>query len=401
MEHMNSQDQKLTLGVVPEKMRAYVIDCKEHGEPIDSFKERLVDVPKLGPNDVLIRVKAAGVNYNGVWAAMGKPLSPSLFHGKDFHIAGSDAAGIVWKIGEAVDRGSLSFKEGDEVIIHCGQYCGNCRQCNGGNPMLCPHQKIWGYETPYGSFADFTIVRPYQVLSKPAHLSWAEASSYMLVLGTVWRMLYGHPPHVLKPSQNILVWGGAGGLGSMAIQVINNAKANAIAVVSSEERGKFCLEIGAKAYINRNNFNCWGVMPKVGTEEYLAYLAQAKKFRKAIWAVIGVGNDLDMVIEHVGEQTFPLSCYLVKNGGMVVYCGATTGFNLTMDAAYGWMHQKRIQGSHFASTLEAFEANEAVKAGWVKPTLSRAFKWKELPMAHQLMMENKNPSGCMAVVLDE
>ncbi|HVV69180.1 MAG TPA: crotonyl-CoA carboxylase/reductase [Patescibacteria group bacterium] len=382
---------------IPAQMLAYVLRPAHHGEPINAFKEERVDLPPLGANEVLIKVMAAGINYNGVWAALGSPYSPTFFHGKNFHIAGSDASGIVWKIGEALDKKTLHFKEGDHIVLHCGQYCGHCVQCNGGDPMLCPYQKIWGYETPYGSFAEFTVVKPYQILPKPKELSWAEAASYTLVLATAWRMLLGHYPHTLRSSQNVLIWGASGGIGTMAIQIVKNANANPIAVVSSEERGQFCLQIGAKSFINRNNFDCWGIMPNVGSSDYLTYMSKVKKFKKAIWDIIGTGNEIDIVIEHVGEKTFPVSCYIAKKGGLVVYCGATSGFNLSMDAAYGWMHQKRIQGSHFASTLEAFSANELVCQGKIKPYLGKVYKWQDLPLAHQLMKDNQQLSGCMAV----
>lgn len=385
--------------VVPKKMYAYVIRPERHGNPISAFQQEVIDVPEVEANEVLIKVCAAGINYNGVWAALGKPYSPTSYHGKNFHIAGSDASGIVWKIGSAVNKNVLSYTEGDAVVLHCGQSCGMCDQCNGGDPTLCLHQKIWGYETPFGSFAQFTVVKPYQILPKPRHLNWAESAGYILVLATSWRMLYGHYPHVLKPFQNVLVWGGAGGLGMMAIQIIKNAGANAIAIVSSEERGKFCLELGAKGYINRNQFDCWRTMPQVGTQGYTDYLAQVRKLRKAIWGITGASNDVDIVFEHVGEKTFPASCYLVKKGGMVVYCGATSGFNLSMDASYGWMHQKRIQGSHFANFREVFEANKAVCLEKIRPILGKVFSWEDLPYAHKLMQENSLPPGLSVVQL--
>ena len=400
MKDLYSTGESIPPYHVPSRMYAYVIHPDQHGVPLNAFKEEIIETPHLHDNEVLIRVKSAGVNYNGVWAALGQPLSPTVFHGHPFHIAGSDAAGIVWKIGQKVDRSKFPHKEGDEVILHCGQYCNQCEECLNGDPMLCDNQKIWGYETPFGSFAQFTAVKPYQILPKPANLSWAEAASYMLVLATAWRMLYGHAPHALKPEQNVLVWGGAGGIGSMAIQIIRNAGANPIAVVSSEERGKLCLELGAKGYINRHNFDCWGIPPKVNTPEYFTYLERVRKFGKAVWEIIGDKESPDIVIEHVGERTFAVSCYLAKKGGMVVYCGATSGFNLFMNAAYGWMHQKRIQGSHFASTKEAIKANQEVLMGNIRPILGKVCTWKELPEAHQLMYENKQPPGNIACIFE-
>ena len=88
-------------------------------------------------------------------------------------------------------------------------------------------------------------------------------------------------------------------------------------------------------------------------------MAEARKFGKAIWDITGK-RDVDIVFEHPGEQTFPVSCFVVKRGGMVVFCAGTTGFNFTFDARFVWMRQKRIQGSHFANLKQASAANKFV-----------------------------------------
>jgi crotonyl-CoA carboxylase/reductase len=135
---------------VPADMRAWVIRPERLGEPIDAMQLETVEVPAPGPGEVLVRVMAAGVNYNLVWAAMGKPVSIFRYTGDDFHIGGSDASGIVAAVGAGVKR----WQPGDEVVIHCNQSCGECPECNGLDPMACSEQKIWGYETNWGSFAD-------------------------------------------------------------------------------------------------------------------------------------------------------------------------------------------------------------------------------------------------------
>ncbi|MFO0748943.1 MAG: crotonyl-CoA carboxylase/reductase [Myxococcota bacterium] len=384
------------LGVVPRMMHASVIRKERHGRPGTAMVEEIVPVPELEPNEVLVYVMAAGVNYNGVWAALGKPLSPMDIHKEAYHVAGSDAAGVVWKVGNAV----RSWKVGDEVVVHCNQSCGECHHCNGGNPMLCRKQQIWGYETSHGSFAQFCKVQGQQLLPKAKHLTWAEAGCYMLVYATAWRMLFGHPPHVLKPAMNVLVWGGSGGLGTMAIQICKAAGANAIAVVSSAEKGEYCKDLGAKAFIDRRQFKCWGAMPDPDdAEAYGRWVAETKKFGKAVWDVTG-GIDVDIVFEHPGEETFPVSCFIVRRGGMVVFCAGTTGYNLTFDARYVWMRQKRIQGSHFASKHEADEANHLVSDKKVTTGLSRLFRFHDLALAHELMLDNRHPPGNMGIAVN-
>ena len=277
------------LGHVPKNMYAWAIRKERHGPPDEAMQVEVVPTWTLDSHDVLVLVMAAGVNYNGVWASLGKPISTLDGHKHPYHIAGSDASGIVWAVGSKVKR----WKVGDEVVIHCNQDDGDDEECNGGDPMFSPSQRIWGYETPDGSFAQFCRVQDRQLLERPKHLTWEEAACYTLVLATSYRMLFGHRPHTLKPGHNILVWGASGGLGSMAVQLCATSGANAIGVVSDEEKRDFVMSLGAKGVINRKDFNCWGQMPAVGTPEYDAWNKEVRKFGKAIWDVTGKGVNVD------------------------------------------------------------------------------------------------------------
>lgn len=384
------------LGHVPSKMHAWVIRRERHGEPEKSFQLEVVDTPKLDSYEVLILVMAAGVNYNGVWAGLGTPISPFDVHKAPYHIAGSDAAGVVWAVGDRVKR----WKVGDEVVVHCNQDDGDDEECNGGDPLFSPSQRIWGYETPDGAFGQFTRVQAQQLMKRPKHLTWEESACYTLTLATAYRMLFGHRPHTLKPGQNVLVWGASGGLGSFAIQLINTAGANAIGVISDESKREFVLGLGAKGVINRKDFECWGVLPKVNTDAYKAWFGEVRKFGKAIWEITGKGNNVDIVFEHPGQATFPVSTFVAKRGGMVVICAGTTGYNLTMDARYVWMHQKRVQGSHFANLKQASAANQLMLERRIDPCMSEVFPWGEVPDAHSKMLKNEHKPGNMAVLVN-
>jgi crotonyl-CoA carboxylase/reductase len=316
-------------------------------------------------------------------------------HKQDLHIAGSDASGIVWAVGKKVKRWSV----GDEVVIHCNQDDGDDEECNGGDPMFSPSQRIWGYETPDGSFAQFCRVQSRQLMERPRHLTWEEAACYTLTLATAYRMLFGHAPHTLKPGDNVLVWGASGGLGVFGVQLCAASGANAIGVISDESKRDYVLGLGAKAVINRKDFDCWGQLPTVNSEEYAAWTKEARKFGKAIWEITGKGNNVDMVFEHPGEATFPVSVFVVKRGGMVVICAGTTGFNLTMDARYLWMHQKRVQGSHFANLKQASQANQLMVERRLDPCMSEVFGWDQIPDAHTKMRKNEHKPGNMAVLV--
>jgi crotonyl-CoA carboxylase/reductase len=383
------------LGYVPKSMYAWAIRRERHGEPDQSFQVEVVETPALDSQDVLVLVMAAGVNYNGVWAGLGVPISPFDVHKAEYHIAGSDASGIVWAVGEKVTR----WKVGDEVVIHCNQDDGDDEECNGGDPMFSPSQRIWGYETPDGSFAQFTRVQAQQLMPRPKHLTWEESACYTLTLATAYRMLFGHHPHELKPGQNVLVWGASGGLGSFAIQLINAAGGNAIGVISDEDKRAFVMGLGAKGVLNRKDFKCWGQLPTVNTDDYKSWFSEVRKFGKAIWDITGKGNNVDMVFEHPGEATFPVSTFVCKKGGMVVICAGTSGFNLTMDARYVWMHQKRIQGSHFAHLKQASAANKLMVERRIDPCMSEVFAWADIPSAHMMMLRNAHKPGNMAVLV--
>ena len=383
------------LGHVPKNMYAWAIRRERHGPPEEAMQMEVVPTWELDSHDVLVLVMAAGVNYNNVWAALGTPISPHDVHKCDHHIGGSDASGIVWAVGSKVKN----WKVGDEVVVHCNQDDGDDDECNGGDPMFSPTQRIWGYETPDGSFAQFARVQAQQVMPRPKHLTWEESACYMLTLATAYRMLFGHRPHILRPGHNVLVWGASGGLGSFAVQLCATAGANAIGVISDQSKEDFVMSLGAKGVINRKDFDCWGELPEVNSKEYGDWFKGVRTFGKAIWDITGKGVNVDCVFEHPGQATFPVSTFVVKRGGMVVICAGTTGYNLTMDARYVWMHQKRIQGSHFAHLKQASQANKLVIERRIDPVMSEVFPWKEIPKAHTRMMNNQHMPGNMSVLV--
>jgi crotonyl-CoA carboxylase/reductase len=370
------------LGEMPELMKAVLIRKEREGDPITAMQVEEVPLPELGPSDVLVMVMAAGVNFNGIWAAAGKPVSVFKMHKDPFHIAGSDASGIVWKVGKEVRR----WKVGDEVVIHCNQSCGQCPECNGLDPMACREQKIWGYETSWGSFAQFTKVQAQQLVPKPKQLSWEDAASYGLTYFTAYRMLVGRAQ--IKPGDNVLVWGAAGGLGIFAIQICKVMGANPIAVVSSPDKYDMVKSLGATGVINRKDF-AFAWRPNETPEQTKKRMDETKRLGAELRKMTG-GKDPNVIFEHVGQETFPASVFLCKRFGKIVICGATSGFNLEFDVRYLWMRQKEILGSHFANAYQAERANELVANGKIKPVLDQVFDFYDTAQAHQLMKENKH-----------
>jgi crotonyl-CoA carboxylase/reductase len=379
-------------GELPEKMTAWVIREERFGEPVDAFQLEEIEVPEPGAFEVIVRVMAAGVNYNNVWAALGEPVSvmkygdhPEFGH----HIGGSDASGVVWKVGEGVER----WKVGDEVIIHCNMASYEDVAVV-VDPMHAPSQRIWGYETTWGSFAQFTKVQAQQLIPKPKNLTWEEAASYGLVYFTAYRMLITRCN--LQSGDRVLIWGAAGGLGVFATQLCAAAGAQAVGVVSSEEKGELVKRLGAVDYINRDEFK--GMMRKGGEspDEEKARFKVSKAFTSRVTELLG--EQPDIVFEHVGKATFPTSVLCVKPFGKVVICAGTTGYNLDFDVRYLWMRQKEILGSHFANAYECNRANMLIEQGLVRPVLWRTMPWEGCAEAHQLMRDNKH-SGKISILV--
>src|SRR5918999_2114911 len=331
-------------GTLPETRAAWVTREERGGEPMDAFQIEEIEVPEPAAFEVVVRVMAAGVNFNNVWAALGQPVSVFRYHpNEDHHIGGSDASGVVWKVGEGVTR----WKPGDEVVIHCNQASYEDPEVHGLDPLAAPSQQIWGYETTWGSFAQFTKVQAQQLLPRPRNLTWDEAASYGLTYFTAYRMLITRCN--MQAGDRVLVWGAARGLGVFAVQLCKAAGANAVGVVSSDEKGELVKQLGAVDYINRREF---GEMMR--TDENLADPAADKERFKASRAFAKrvkeiLGDAPDIVFEHVGRATFPTSVFTVKPFGKVVICAGTTGFDLDFDVRYLWMRQKEILGSHFAN----------------------------------------------------
>jgi len=294
-------------------------------------------------------------------------------------------------VGDAVRR----WKVGDEVVVHCNQSCGQCPECNGLDPLACSEQKIWGYETSWGSFAQFTRVQAQQLLPKPKQLSWMEAASYGLTYFTAYRMLV-HQAEV-QPGDNVLVWGAAGGLGVFAIQLCRVLGANPIGVVSSESKRDYLRKLGCDKIVVRAGFELAKQHPDENPGQLAHRTAEMKRFGGEIRKLTG-GRDPDVVFEHVGQETFATSVFVAKKFGKIVICGATSGFNLEFDVRHLWMRQKQILGSHFCNAYHADRANRLVEEGKIVPVLDRVFPFHEGPLAHELMATNRH-RGKMAIAV--
>ena len=391
------------LGEVPEKMHAFLVRQDRFGEPKDAWRREIIPVPTLKPDEVLVYVMATGINYNNVWAALGFPLDVIAERQRKgepeaFHAGGSDCSGIVWAVGTEVSN----VRVGDEVVVHSGWWEPDDPWVLAGrDPMLAESTRIWGYQTNYGSYCQFAKAQAHQLQPRPKHLTWEQSGCYLLCASTAYRMLMGWEPHTVEPGDPVLVWGAAGGLGAMALQIVSALGGRAIAVISDDAKRDWCMGMGAVGVINRSGFDHWGPMPDTAdTAAYGTWAKGARAFGKAVWDALGERASPKIVFEHPGEATLPTSEFVCATGGMIVICAGTTGYNVTLDLRYHWMRQKRFQGSHLSNDEQATAVNRMFIDRRIDPCLSETYTFDQLGHAHQLMHENRHPPGQMAVLVN-
>ena len=241
--------------------------------------------------------------------------------------------------------------------------------------MLDPQQRIWGFETNFGGLAELALVKSNQLMPKPAHLSWEEAAAPGLVNSTAYRQLVSHNGAQMKQGDVVLIWGASGGLGSYATQMALNGGAIPVCVVSSPEKAEIVRSMGAELIIDRNeeDYRFWKDEDTQDPKEW-------NRFGKRIRELTG-GDDVDIVFEHPGRETFGASVYVARKGGTIVTCASTSGYMHQYDNRYLWMNLKRIIGSHFANYREAWEANRLIDRGLIHPTLSKVYAMEDVGQA--------------------
>jgi crotonyl-CoA reductase len=279
------------------------------------------------------------------------------------------------------------------VVAHCLSV--ELESYEGHNDtMLDPQQRIWGFETNFGGLAQIALVKSNQLMPKPAHLTWEEAATPGLVNSTAYRQLVSRNGAGMKQGDHVLIWGASGGLGGYATQFALNGGATPVCVVSSPEKADLCRAMGAELVIDRRaeGFTFW-------KDEHTQDPKEWRRFGNRIRELTG-GEDVDIVFEHPGRETFGASVFAARKGGTIVTCASTSGYLHEYDNRYLWMNLKSIIGSHFANYREAWEANRLVANGAIHPTLSRAYPLHDIGQAaydvHQNLHQGKVGVLCLA-----
>ena len=328
---------------------------EEHGST-DVLQYDEFDDPEVGPEEVLVDIKAGGLNHLDVWTRKGMPSPEELPH-----IPGSDGAGVVSEVG-------------DRVVVDPGLYCGECEFCRKGEQSMCVDYKMMG-EHVRGVHSELAAVPEDNLITLPEDVDFVTAASAPLVFQTAWRMLMTRVG--IDQSDSVLVLGASGGVGHACVQIAANEGCEVFATASSEEKLDLARECGADHLINYE-------------EEDFADAAKE----------LTDGRGVDVVVDHVGEATWDTSLSAAANGGSIVTCGATSGISPETNIPKVFWKQLDILGSTMGTPGEMDEVMAKVFDGTFEPHVREVLPMSEIVRGHEIL-ESREGFGSVVVVPDE
>ncbi len=326
-------------------MRAAIFH--EHGGP-ERVRIEEVARPVAGPGEVLVEVRAAGLNHLDLWVRRGIPIETTMPH-----IGGSDVAGVIVEVGEGVDAGRV----GQRVVVNPSLWCGHCRECARGEESMCATYRILGEHTD-GGFAEYVAATADRVYAIPDELSFEAAAALPVSYQTAWRALLTRAR--LRPSDDVLVIGASGGTAIAAVQIARLAGARVFAVTRGAENVRRLRELGATFVYDRD------------TEDW----------SKAVFRDTD-RRGVDVVVENVGAATWKGSVRALARGGRLVTYGATAGPVVEIDVRVLFWKQLEIIGTTMASRSEFEDMLRAVVTGALRPVVDSVMKLDEAREAHE------------------
>jgi|TARA_Y100000294_G_C8554643_1_gene336719 NADPH:quinone reductase-like Zn-dependent oxidoreductase len=324
------------------------IRIHEHGGA-DALKWDDIPEPELSVNQVLVDIKATSLNHLDIWVRKGIPGVPLPL------ITGSDAAGIISEVGDGVKKSRI----GEKVMIQPLIFCGKCASCNKGKENLCKSMGIMG-ENCQGVNAERIIVEESQAIPFPDQLSFEAAASFALVAQTSFQMLVRRAN--LQAGEFVLIWGASSGVGSMGIQIAKVKGATVIAISGTNEKCEKAGLLGADHILNYKTDDIFSEVKSLTN-----------------------GKGIDVVFEHVGQETWNISMKSLARGGRVVTCGATTGFKANLNLTHLFFKQQSILGSTMGSVSSFDGALTLLNEGKIKPVIDRIFPISEIQSAHEYL----------------
>ena len=310
-------------------------------------------IPAPGAGEVLLEVRAAGVNHLDTFVRRGMPgITLPLPM-----IPGSDASGTLAAIGPGV----TGMKEGDLVFVSPGYSCERCRACLSGNEPLCRFYGLLG-EHKDGTQAEYVLLRPSQALPLPGGVSFEEGAAFPLVFLTAWHMLVARAG--LRPGEEVLVHAGGSGVGSAAIQIAKLFGARVLTTVGGAEKAAKAKALGADEVIDHRAADV---------------LAEVRRLTGK--------RGVDVVVENVGQETWEKSLLALAKGGRLVTCGATTGYEAKTDLRHLFFKGLSLLGSTMGSRAELLQIAELVGAQRLRPIVDRVLPLEQAAEAHRLLAE--------------
>ncbi|MBI1977689.1 MAG: zinc-binding dehydrogenase [Candidatus Omnitrophica bacterium] len=330
---------------------------KEHGDPNQLLYRTDVPEPQIGPEEVLLRVRACALNHLDIWTRQGMPgITIPLPH-----ILGCDIAGEVEQIGTNVK----GISKGLRVAVAPGISCGHCKWCHAGWDSLCEQYKILGFQID-GGYAEFVKVPAQNLIPITDRFSWEEWASCPLVFLTAWHMLVTRAE--LKKGETVLIQAGGSGVGIAAIQIAKKLiEARVITTVGSDEKIERAKTLGADEVINYTKTDF------------------AKKVQE-----LTEGQGVNVVLEHIGAETFEKSLTALSKKGRLITCGVTSGGSAKIDLRFLFVRQHSILGSYMGGRNELNEVLGFIKQGRLKPIVDMVFPLDEAREAHKRMLDRKN-----------
>src|SRR5919205_1685906 len=320
-----------------------------------------IDMPKLKPNEVMIKTESAAYNYNDLWAIWGEPIKVPTPH-----ISGSDVAGTVVEVGEDVTK----FKVGERVVSHSNISCRVCEACTSGREYDCIDRLVWGFQTGplWGGFCQYTHLPEVNVAKIPENVSFDDAAAISMVGMTAWHMLVGRAK--IKPGQMVLIMGGTSGVGMSGIQIAKLYNCNVIATAGNKEKMDKCLELGADHVVNHREGDWY------------------KKVRD-LTANNNQGEGVDIIFEHIGKSVFAQEVSLLNMGGTLVSTGATTGYDSKLDLRYLFFRGLNLIGATQGTKAGLEEVIKWTSKGKIKAIIDTIYPFEDMVMGHIKKMESQ------------
>lgn len=310
--------------------------------------------PEITDNEVLVRVKAFALNHLDVWIMEGKyPLPVALPH-----IFGSDASGVVEKVGKYVNH----IVPGDEVVIHPGLSCGKCATCAGGRDNECKEFSLLGVLTP-GVSAEYVKVPSANIFIKPAGISFEEAAGIGITYATAWNSLVLRAN--IQYGDTVLVHAAGSGVGTAIIQVAKLFNATIITTVGDDWKVAKAKELGADLVINHHNED---------------FVAAVKQFT--------AGELADIAVDHVGADSFTRSLAAVKRGGRIVTFGATSGDEAPISLRQVFGKNLAIHGVYVGPKAAVFRYLRLFPRK-LRTVVDSVFSFEEAPKAYEKILSRQ------------